>query len=156
MKYFLKKLVDLVYMSPIKLNKFRKKYPKDKIIAYGGSKGIKLDSEEDVKRGVNWLTSKRSLFILSNQRIIAGNWEIDIESIKEAQLLCYGTGMVLKMETTKGEFYQFGLQYIKELLNQDKLEIKLTDSKVKYSLFSIILRAIAIIILIKEFVLPKL
>lgn len=45
--------------------------------------------------------------------------------------------------------------YIKELLNQDTLEIKVLDSKVKYSLLSIILRIIAIIILLKEFVLSK-
>lgn len=44
----------------------------------------------------------------------------------------------------------------KELLKQDKLEIKLINSKVRYSLFSIILRVIVITILIKEFVLSKL
>jgi len=156
MKYILKKLVDLIYLSPFKLSQFKKKYPNESLIGYGGTKAIILDCEEDVKRGTKWLAARRALFIMSDKRIVAGDWEIGLESIIKAQILCYGSGMVLKLETAEGDFYQFGLQYIKTLLVQEHLEIELINSKVKYSLLSIMLRVFVLTMLFKEFILPRL
>jgi len=68
-------------LYPIQLRSFRNKYPDEKIIAYAGSKGIRLNSEEEVKREINWALSRRSLFILSEKRILMGSWNININDI---------------------------------------------------------------------------
>lgn len=155
MKHIVKVLMDLIYLYPVKKRKFKKKYEKDIIIAYGACKGIKLESEEEVTRGVNWALSKRGFFILSDKRIVFNGWEIDIKDIEKSELLKYRSGMVLKLKARNEVYYQFGLQYIRELLKQDCLDIEIIDEKVKYSLFSIIIRivlVINIILLIVKFI----
>lgn len=145
MKHILKILIDMVYLFPFRINKFRNIYPNDNIIAYGACKGIKLDSEEDVKRGLNWALSKRGLFILSDNRIKLNDWIIELNNVEKAELVQYRSGMILKIKEKHGKYYQFGLQYTRELLRQDVLKIDLIDNKVRYSMFSIILRVILVV-----------
>lgn len=148
MKHIIKVLMDLIYLYPFKIRKFKQSYPEDTIIAYGACKGIKLDSQEDVTRGINWALSKRGFFILTNKRIVLGEWEVEIGDIDKAELMKYRSGMVLKLEVRNNEYYHFGLQYIRELLKQDELEITIIDSRVKYSLFSIIIRVFLVAYLV--------
>lgn len=147
MKHIIKILIDIIYLFPIKLRGFKRKNQRDKIVAYGACKAIKLESEEDVIRGLNWAFSRRGFFILSDTKIVMGDWEINVTDIEKAELIKYRSGMILKITVKNGEHYQFGLQYIKELLEQDILDIVLINSKVKYSLFSIVIRIILVICL---------
>lgn len=140
MKSTMKTLVDVVYRYKTKLKNFQDKYPKDTIIAYGGCKGIKLNNDRNVKSGLKWLLSRRGFFILTNKRIVLGNWEILIDDVKRAELVKGGGGMILKIAKSESEHYQFGLQHINELLDQNVLDIAIVKHSVNVSIHSIIIR----------------
>lgn len=148
MKHIIKVFMDLIYLYPLKLRKFKQILPEDTIIAYGACKGVKLDSEEEITRGPQWIFSKRGFFIFSDNRIVLGDWEIDLIEIEKAELMKYGSGMVLKLKLKNGENYHLGLKYIRELLDQNCLDIVEIDCKVRYSLFSKVIRVIAVVYLL--------
>ena len=148
MKHIVKILMDIIYLFPIQLTNFKRKNQQDKIVAYGACKGIRLESERDITRGLNWALARRGFFILSDKKIVLGDWEIDLTDIEKAELIEYRSGMVLKISVKDGKYYQFGLQYIRELLKQDVLEILLSNDRVKYSLFSIVIRIVLVIYLV--------
>lgn len=153
MKYILKKFVDILYLYPIKLKAFRKNYTNEKVEAYGVCKAIKLESEDQVTRGLNWSLAKRGFFILSEERICVDDWMIIVDDIINAELLSYKSGMILKITIKNGSHYQFGLQYTKELLDQKVIDIKIIKEKVKYSTFSLIARILMVVclfIILKE------
>lgn len=144
----MKALVDFIYGT----SRFRKKYqqfnPTDKVLAGDASKTIITDQDEDVTKGVNWVKAKRAVLLLTESKIICGNWEIPIEEIKSAQLLKLSSlladGMVLKIQTLEDINYQFGMQLNPEWMNQKILPLKLEKTKIKYSIYSIVVRIIAV------------
>ncbi|OHD07950.1 MAG: hypothetical protein A2086_01470 [Spirochaetes bacterium GWD1_27_9] len=152
MSDIIRKITNIIYNS----NSIRKKYllenPSEKIIMCDASKSVKLDEDKTPEYGKEWITAKRCVFIFSDKKIKAGKWEIPINQIDNAELIkfstLYGKGMVLKISTIQNEYYQFGLQYNKEIENQNILNFKISEQKLKLSLFSIIIRIIAISFLI--------
>ena len=144
----LKGLVDLIYGTRSVRRKFQAKNPTETVLASDASKGIMTTNNQDIKRGIDWVISQRAVVLLTDKKIICGKWTIPLDNIKSAQLLkissLFSSGQVLKIQTNDDKNYQFGMQMNLEWINQKKLPLTLEKGEVKNSLFSIIVRIIAI------------
>jgi hypothetical protein len=101
------------------------------------------------------VTARRAALILTTDKLVCGLWEIALSSIEQAQLVRFKSGLtrgfVLKVATTDGSHYQFGLQYDPVWENQTVLKFAPGDDKfirLKYSKFSIALRVILWIVIL--------
>ena len=144
----LKKFTDFIYQTEGVKQKFLANYPSEKIIAADASKGIMSKENSEIKRGLDWVTSQRAVVLLTDKRIKCGKWDIPLEDILSAKLVkiktTYGLGQVLKIETIDNQNFQFGMQFNNEWIDQKTLPLTIEKGKVKYSLFSIIIRLILI------------
>jgi hypothetical protein len=117
-------------------------------LAADASKGIVTTTNQDIKHGLDWATSQRAVVLLTDKKIICGKLSIPLDTIATAQLLkiksLFGGGQVLKVQTTDDKNYQFGMQLNPEWTSQQQLPLKLEKGQVKYSVFSIIVRLIAV------------
>lgn len=149
---FSNSLVNILYLVPLKKRLFKSKYPNEKIIAAAGSKGIRLNKDSTVSRGLDWLVAKRAVLILTDKRLICGSWNIDLDKIVEAKALLIGSlsgkGLVLKIATSDGHHYQFGILSSSQWIEQEVLPLKIEEGKVEYSPFSVVLRVIIIVVLL--------
>jgi len=136
----MKWLVDLVYMTGRARRKFEHANPDEEVLAADASKGIITKETQDIRRGLNWVTSQRAVIMLTDKKIVCGKWTIPLETIASAQLIKYGSGQVLKILTEDGTNYQFGMQVNPEWTNQQILPLMLDKGSIKYSSFSIIVR----------------
>ena len=107
---------------------------------------------KDIKRGLDWVTSQRSVILLTDKRVKCGQWDIPLDNIASAELLkintTFGPGQVLKITTKDQENFQFGMQMNHEWTTQKVLPLTFEKGKLKYSLFSIIIRIILLAIAI--------
>ncbi len=144
----LKGLVDLIYGTGRVRQKFERDNPNEIILAADASKGIVTTTNQDIKHGLDWVTSQRAVVLLTDKKIICGKWSIPLDTIATAQLLkiksLFGGGQVLKVQTTDDKNYQFGMQLNPEWTSQQQLPLKLEKGQVKHSIFSIIVRLIAV------------
>ena len=138
----LKGLVDLIYMTGRARRKFEHANPDEKVLAADGSKGIITKENQDVQYGFHWASSKRAVILLTDKKIVFGKWIILLDAITAVQLIKYGNGQVLKIQTEDGKNYQFGMQINPEWTNQSILPLTLQKEEVKYSFLSIIARLI--------------
>ena len=122
--------------------------PNEKVLAADASKGIVTTSNQDIQRGLDWVTSQRAVVLLTDKRIICGMWTIPLDTIGTAQLVkinsLFGGGQVLKVQTKDDKNYQFGMQINPEWTSQKILPLKLEKGQVKNSLFSIVVRLILV------------
>ncbi|MBK8415687.1 MAG: hypothetical protein IPL22_15015 [Bacteroidetes bacterium] len=111
-------------------------------------KGIVTKNNQDIQRGLDWVTSQRAVVLLTDKKLICGKWTIPLDTISTAQRLkinsLFGGGQVLKVLTTDDKNYQFGMQLNPEWTSQQRLPLTLEKGQVKYSAFSIIRRLIAV------------
>lgn len=144
----LKGLVDLVYGTGRVRRKFEQNNPNEKVLAADASKGIVTATNQDIQRGLDWVTSQRAVVLLTDKKLVCGKWTIPLETISKAQLLkinsLFGGGQVLKVQTTEDKNYQFGMQLNPEWTNQQLLPLTFEKEKVKHSAFSIIARLIVV------------
>ena len=148
----LKKIVDFIYGT----NRIRKKYsknnPEEKILASDASKGIRTMENEELERGMDWVTSQRAVLILTDKKLNCGNWKINIDEIQNANLIkiktIFGPGQVLKITTKNNDNYQFGMQLNEEWTSQSVLPLSIENGKIKYSNFSIAIRILLLLYLI--------
>ena len=144
----LKGLVDLIYGTRRVTRKFQLDNPNEKVLAADASKGIVTTSNQDVQRGLNWVTSQRAVVLLTDTKIVCGKWTIPLDTISKAELLkinsLFGGGQVLKVQTTDEKFYQFGMQQNPEWTNQQRLPLTLENGHVRNSVFSVVVRIIAV------------
>ena len=144
----LKGFVDLVYCTGRVRRKFELDNLSEKVLAADASKGVVTTTNQDIQRGLDWVTSQRAVIMLTNERIICGKWTIPLETITSVKLLkinsLFGSGQVLKIQTKDGKNYQFGMQLNPEWTNQQKLPLTLEKTQVKHSVFSILVRLIAV------------
>lgn len=142
----LKGLVDLIYGTGRARRKFELDHPTEKVLAADASKGIVTTTNQDIQRGVDWVTSQRAVVMLTNKKIICGKWTIPLDTISTAQLLkinsLFVSGQVLKIQTTDDKNYQFGMQLNPEWTTQTLLPLTLEKGQLKYSAFSIVVRLI--------------
>lgn len=144
----LKRLIDLIYGTGRIKRKFELSNPNERVFAADASKGIMTTTNQDIKRGLNWATSQRAIVMLTDQKIICGNWIIPLDTISTTQLVkinsLFGGGQVLKIQTTDDKNYQFGMQLNPEWTSQKKLPLTLEKGQIKHSTFSTIVRLIAV------------
>ncbi|HMS30609.1 MAG TPA: hypothetical protein PKD32_12220 [Saprospiraceae bacterium] len=144
----LKGLVDLIYGTGRVRRKFELDNPSEKVLAADASKGIVTTTNQDIQRGLDWVTSQRAVVMLTDKKIICGKWTIPLDTVSTAQLLkinsLFGAGQVLKVQTKDDKNYQFGMQLNPEWTNQQRLPLTLEKGQVKNSAFSIIVRLIAV------------
>ena len=143
-----KGLVDLIYGTGRVRRKFELDNPSVKVLAADASKGIATTTNQDIQRGLDWVTSQRAVVMLTDKNIICGKWTIPLDTVLTAQLLkinsLFGGGQVLKVQTTDDKNYQFGIQLNPEWTNQQRLPLTLEKGHVKNSVFSIIVRLIVV------------
>jgi hypothetical protein len=144
----LKGFVDIIYGTGRARRKFERENPNEKVFAADASKGIVTPTNQDIKRGLDWVTSQRAVVILTDKKIICGKWTIPLQAISTAQLLkinsLFGSGQVLKLQTADNKNFQFGMQLNPEWTNQQVLPLTLEKGQVKNSAFSIVVRIFAI------------
>lgn len=139
-----KGFVDFIYMTGRARKKFESDNPSEKVLAADASKGIVTEKNQDIQRGIDWVTSQRAVILLTDKKIICGKWTILLDTITTAQLLVIRGGQVLKIQTEEGKNYQFGMQFNSEWTNQQTLPLAVEKGQVKYSFFSIIVRLILV------------
>ena len=144
----MKGLVDLVYRTGQVRRNFELDNPNENVLAADASKGIITEKNQDIQRGLDWVTSQRAVILLTEKRIICGKWAISLDTVSSAQLhkinSIFGSGQVLKIQTQDGKNYQFGMQLNPEWTNQQLFPLTLEKGQVKYSVFSIIARLIVV------------
>lgn len=142
----LKGLVDLIYGTERVRRTFERDNPDEKVLAADASKGIVTATNQDIQRGLDWITSQRAVVMLTDQKIVCGKWTIPLDTIATVQLLkinsLLGSGQVLKIQTTDNKNYQFGMQLNPEWTNQQRFPLTLEKGQLKNSAFSIIIRLI--------------
>jgi len=150
--HLLKGLVDIVYGTGRARRKFERDNPGEKVLAADASKGIITTTNQDIQRGLDWVTSQRSVVMLTDKRIVCGKWTIPLDTILTTQLLkinsLFGDGQILKVQTTDDKNYQFGMQMNPEWTTQQRLPLTLEQGQLKHSLFSVVVRLIAVAYLI--------
>ena len=148
MNQIFKGFVDLIYGIGRVRRKFELESPNEKVLAADASKGIVTTTNQDIQRGVSWISSQRAVILLTDKKIICGKWTIPLDTISKVQLLkfnsLFGSGQVLKIQTKDDKNYQFGMQVNPEWTNQQKLPLSLEKGQIKHSVFSIIARFVLI------------
>lgn len=148
MNRILKNISDAIYGTKRVRNRYQLAHPSETVLASDASKAIHTDSNDEIKRGPDWVTAKRAVVLLTKQKLVCGDWEIPVESIASAKLLkissLLGSGQVLKVSTTTGEHYQFGMQLNPEWTQQQVLPMTLEKGHVQYSAFSVVVRIILV------------
>jgi hypothetical protein len=144
----LKGLVDLIYRTGKVRRKFERSNPNEKVLAADASKSIVTTANQDIQRGLDWVTSQRAIVMLTDKKLVCGKWTIPLDTISKAQLFkinsLLGGGQVLKVQTTDGKNYQFGMQLNSEWTNQQHLPLTLEKGQLKHSAFSVMVRLIAL------------
>jgi len=140
----MKGFADFTYRTGRVRKKFGRDNPNEIVLAADASKGVITKEDQCIRHGANWVTSQRAVILLTDRRIICGKWVIPLVEISDAQLIKYGSGHVLKIQTNNGKHYQFGMQANPEWTNQQILPLTLEKGQVKYSFFSIIVRLITL------------
>jgi hypothetical protein len=144
----LKKITDFIYGTGRVRLKFSTDNPNERVLAADASKGIMTKENNEIKRGFDWTTSQRAVLLLTNKRLKCGEWDIPLEKIDSAELVkintTFGPGQVLKITTNDQDNFQFGMQMNQEWTKQSALPLTLEKGKLKYSLYSIIIRLILV------------
>jgi hypothetical protein len=141
---FMKGLVDFIYRTGRARKKFERDNPNEIVLAADASKGVITKKDQDIQHGANWVTSQRAIILLTDKKIVCGKWVISLDEVSAVQLIKYGSGQVLKIQTNNGIHYQFGMHPNPKWTNQQILPLTLEKGQVKYSFFSIIVRLILI------------
>ncbi len=144
----LKGFVDLIYGTGRVRRRFELDNPNEKVLASDASKGIVTTTNQDIQRGLDWVTSQRAVVLLTDKKIVCGKWTIPLDTISTAQLLkinsLFGGGQILKIRTMDDRNYQFGMQLNPEWTSQQILSLTLEKGQVKHSAYSIIVRLVVV------------
>jgi hypothetical protein len=81
-----KGLVDLIYGTGRIRRKFELDNPNEKVLAADASKGIVTTTNQDIQRGLDWVTSQRAVVMLTDKKIVFGKCTIPLDSVSTVQL----------------------------------------------------------------------
>ena len=145
----LRVVTDLLYLVPLRVKRFKTDEPDSQVLIAGATKARRFDREVDVRYEPGWIGAKRGTLILTDQKLVCGSWEIPLSTVSSAVLVrvkaLLSKALVLKLSTNDGHHFQFGLQYDPAWETQTALRLTIEDGRIKYSVFSLALRAILII-----------
>jgi hypothetical protein len=68
----IKGLVNLIYGTRRARCKFERENPNEKVLAADASKGIVTTSNQDIQRGLNWVSSQRAVILLTEKKLVCG------------------------------------------------------------------------------------
>jgi len=137
--------VNMVYLIPLQVNQFKKQHPDAEVLIADGAKARRVSSNDTAQYAMGWATARRSALILTAQELVCGDWVIPIASIQEAVLVQIAGGSLLKISTTDGTHYQFGLQRNPDWEKQTVLPLKIEQGILSFSKTSLIVRLILLI-----------
>ena len=146
------RLTQLLYRTEAKRRAFLRAHPDEPLCAAGASKAIRVDSDRPVGRGARWVVARRAVLLVSDERLVCGDWEVPVEDIEQAVILrlksTSGRGIVLKIATRGGQHYQFGLLHDDAWFERLPFPVEVQDGSLRYSAFSIVLRLFLIAYLV--------
>lgn len=112
----------------LRVKKYKRKYPNEKILFAGISKALSRAFEKEVKAGSDYIDAKKTAFLLTDRNIAAREWRIGIGEITRAELdtynSLYGKAMLLKIKARDGGNYQFGMRYDEKFFKQNVLRFE--------------------------------
>lgn len=99
-----------------------------------------------MKRGPNWIFSRRAILKIFDDHLECGDWHIDYENITDAVLysirqMVFIPGYILKVET-EDKTYHFGLNWGNYWRRDLPFPARREKAKIKHSLFSATLRIV--------------
>lgn len=143
------KIIDFIYRTNGVKTNYQQKHLSEKVLIASGCKAITTTSNQDIKHGVNWATSRRAVLLLTDKNLVCGNWTIPLENISTAVLVSFSTilgkGQVLKIETKDAAHYQFGMMRNTAWENQGVLPLSVKKGKVGYTLISVLARVFLVL-----------
>ena len=96
-----------------KARSLKRKEPDCSIVAASPAKGRKLREEKGTGLSLGWALAREDVLILTDGKLVLGDWHIPLDSIISATLESYAgltsDSLVLKIATFDGVYYQFGL-----------------------------------------------
>lgn len=106
---------------------------------------------DNIRRSLNWVTARRGLLKIYDDRLELGSWHLPYSDFDEAILFSirqtFIPGYVLKIKT-QGKIYQFGLNQNRFWKQQDlPFPVERQTMKLKLSWFSIAMRVISLLLL---------
>ena len=137
-------IVNTVYLVPLQVNRFKKQHPGTEVLIADGTKARKVKSNEEAQYEMGWATARRNVLILTTNGLFCGDWTIPLSNIQEATLLSISGGSLLKISTTDGLHYQFGLQRNPAWEKQKVLPLNVQESALKFSKASLVLRLLVL------------
>lgn len=153
---FARIISNVIYNVYGKVRAYSRTHPHDEVIVAAAAKGIVYEESADVERGVKWVAARRAALLLTKQAIIHGNLTIPLQKIQNADIVQFNSflskGMVLRISTADGQQHQFGMTYDESWLNQSVLKTTKSEEKIKSSLFSIIVRIILVVYILREII----
>jgi hypothetical protein len=142
----LNKFVNIIYRTKRARQKYLKSYPSEKILAANATKGVRYLENQTMMKSTDWIGSQRAVLLLTNRKIVCGKWEIPLEDINNSELIKIktldGPGQILKISTKNQGYFQFGMQVNRQWDEQTALSLIVSKGKVKYSMYSIIIRIV--------------
>ncbi|MGD1906776.1 MAG: hypothetical protein ACFB0C_12375 [Leptolyngbyaceae cyanobacterium] len=105
----LRLITNGLYLVPWQVAQYKRQVPGTTVVAAGAAKGRQFRQAAPVQREMGWITAKRGALILSESELCCGDWHIPLTEIQAASLQPTAGGMVLKVATASGLYYQFGL-----------------------------------------------
>jgi len=133
-------IVNTLYLVPLQVNKFKKQHPDIEVLIADATKARRVKSNEEVQYEMGWATARRSILMLTTSGLFCGDWTIPLSNIQDATLLHISGGSLLKVSTTDGLHYQFGLQRNPAWEEQKVLPLNVQQGALKFSKTSFILR----------------
>jgi hypothetical protein len=137
-------IVNALYLVPLQVNKFKKQHPDTEVLIADGTKARRAKSNEEAQYEMGWVTARRSILILTTNGLFCGDWTIPLSTIQEATLIHISGGSLLKISTTDGLHYQFGLQRNPAWEKQKVLPLNIQEGALKISKASLILRFVVL------------
>jgi len=138
------RLTQFLYRTEARRRSFQRAHPDEPVCAIGAAKAIRVDSDRPVGRGARWVIAKRAVLLVTGERVLCGNWEIPVHSIRQAVIVrlipTSGRGLVLKIATKGGQHYQFGLLHDAAWFEGLPFPVEVQAGTLRYSAFSIVLR----------------
>lgn len=141
---FVQWISNIFSTIPSKLKIFKEQHPEAQIIIADHTKARQFENEEEIQYEEKWILVKQDVLILTTESLFCGDWVIPLSIISKANLFKYHLGYVLKITTTDGIHYQFGLQKNLAWENQKTLPFILEEGEIKLSSFSLIIRIIIV------------
>jgi len=145
---FFVSFTNAFYFVPLQSIRFKHRFPNAKVVIACATKARMLKENQDPKYEFGWSLARRGMLVLTETSLYCGDWEIPIDSVHDAVLQKIPYGAVLRIETTDGMHYQFGVQNDPAWENQKFLPLKIVKKVLEFSTPALILRLIISIWLI--------